>query len=633
MLLLILASQIFWIDEIVVTATRYPDPLLRIPVSVALIGSEELNIGFDLNDVLSSVAGIQGYTYGYGSLNTIGIRGLPSDETLVLLDGLPVNSIATGVGDVSFVPTELIKRVEVVKGPVSSLYGGNAVGGVVNIELRRDNFFKTGIGNQGYWGLHTSGSFGEVFHILGGGTHWDGDRTNDDLNRYFLAGGIKLKGIGLELRYSEKSFGVPGPVPGDYIPEFGDSTATAIGDREFDQRIIPNLSWTIRPAERIVIKNKTYLNYCRIDFRSYYRSCYPSFPALEHDYYRMANLGNELETRWDLPFDNRLGIGITYDYDSLDTESRIENDSTKELVSEDKWHKGNHRFGVFIEDRQTVSNLDLFLALRYDWDRRFPSQFSPSAGLSLLLTDWIRLRSHWGIAYRRPTFNDLYWPNGGNPDLVPEHGIGSEAGIDLFLPSDLIISLSGFYRRVTDKIAWVPTGNLWSPENINRVESYGGEVELRGKIFDLLSLDLNYTYLDPKSINQKPVYYDTTTKTYRFEDFDWPLINTPKHSASLRVSIDLLLIRAGISYRYTGRRYCFYPDYSQFPEITYQEKSIAPSAKTDLFLSLTAGNFTISFIVFNLTDRTDPIQFGNTIDDHDYPQAGRSFRFELSQKL
>ncbi|RKX69507.1 hypothetical protein DRP53_08045 [candidate division WOR-3 bacterium] len=633
MLPIIIFSQILWIDEIVVTATRFPDPILRVPVSVALITAKDFEAEFDLVGGLSNYAGIMGYSYGYGSLSTIGLRGLPSDQTLVLIDGLSVNSIATGVGDISFIPVDLIERVEVVKGPASSIYGGNATGGVINIKLRRDNFIKTGIGNNGFWALHTSGSVGELFHVLGGGTHWDGDRTNDDMSRYFITGGVKFGAIGLDLRYGEKRFGVPGPVPGDIIPEFGDSTASAIGDREFDQRIIPNLQFSFKPLPNVSIANNLYLNYTRIDFRTYYRNYYPSFPALENDYYRMATVGDEVITGVDFPFNNRLSIGLTYDYDTLDCRMVVDNDSTKERVSKLTWQKGNHRIGIFIEDRQTISTVDLFFALRYDRDKRFPARLSPAAGLSILLTDRIRLRTHWGMAYRRPTFNDLYWPNAGNPDLIPETGVGLESGFDLFLPHDFILSVTGFFRKVTDKIAWVPTGSLWSPQNINEARSTGGEMSITGRVYDLINLRLDYTYLNPEQINSEPVYYDTATNTYQLEEKRRPLINTPKHSARLKVSVDLGRVRTGLSHRYISARQNYYLDYSNFPEISYRKKVLSPTGNTNFFLALSSGNFDISFTIINLLDRRDPIQFGNSIDDQDYPRPGRSFRFELSQRI
>ncbi|HIE05810.1 MAG TPA: TonB-dependent receptor [bacterium (Candidatus Stahlbacteria)] len=633
MILLLFIGQIYWLDEIVVTATRYPEELVRIPVSVSVIDQDEIEDFLELNGALSGLPGLRPLNYGFGSLSTIGIRGLPADETLVLVDGVPINSVATGVGDLSFIPTELVKQVEVVRGPGSSIYGSNAVGGIVNIVTRKDDFLKSGIGNHNYWGLHSSGAVGEFFHLNGGGAHWDGERTNDELSRYFISSGINIRRLNLNCLYAEKSFGLPGPKPGEFIPEFGDSTAGSIFDHETDRRCLPVIGFEIEPAEGILITNKTFLNYCRIHYQTYYRH-YIGFPALENDQYITATLGDELQARFDLPFKNRIVIGGSYNYDTLIVNTTIDDDSLKRRFSDETWQIGSHRFGVWLEDRQAIGGLDLFGAVRYDQDKRFDPQISPSVGFSLRPTGRIRLRSHWGMAYRILTFNDLYWPNSGNPDLKPETGTGIEGGIDIFLPNDISLSLSGFNRKVADKIAWVPSGILWQPQNINKVKSIGIEVGLEGRVIEFVTYDLSYTYLDPKQINSEPISFDTLTNSYRFEERERILINTPKHSGRISLGVDLGFLRLGLATIITGTRYAYYADYfSQYPEVVYSEKEIAPSYITNLFIELSANRFSLRFGLDNLTGCRDPVQFGNSINDLDYPRPGRSFRFEVNQIL
>lgn len=633
MFLLLIIGQVYWLDEIVVTATRYPEELVRVPISVSVIDKEEIADYLELNDLLSGNGGLRPLNYGFGSLSTVGIRGLPSDETLILIDGVPVNSIATGVGDLSFIPTELIEKIEVVKGPASSIYGSNAVGGIVNIVVRKDDFLKSGIGNRGYWGLHSSGAVGDFFHINGGGTHWDGGRTNDEVSRYFISNSINIRNLSLNWFYSEKAFGLPGPQPGNFVPEFGDSTVSSIFDHETDRRFVPNIGLEIKPSDVITIINNLYVNYCRVHYQTYYRH-FMGFPAFENDQYITATIGDELQTRIDLPFRNRFLVGVSYNYDTLIVNTIIDDDSLKKRYSDEKWCKGNHRFGVWLEDRQTISRLDIFSSVRFDRDKRFEPQISPSFGFSLLATDRIRLRSHWGMAYRIPTFNDLYWPNSGNPDLVAEEGMGYEGGIDLFLPRDLTLTVSGFNRKVTDKIAWIPSGALWQPQNINKVKSQGVEFGLEGRLVEFVDYSLNYTYLDPKQINSEPVFYDTLTNSYQFEERERTLINTPTHSGRIAINIDLGFLRLGSTTIVTGRRSTYYADYfGQFPDVVYNEKEIAPSYITNLFLVLSANRFSLRFGIDNLTGCTDPVQFGNSIDDLDYPRTGRSFRFEVNQIL
>ena len=167
------------IGEVVVSATRGEKDISDVPASVGVVTQEEINKRsiLTVDQSLNTIPGVFDRR-GKGLMDTqasIALRGIPDQKrTLILMDGMPLNNAYTG--DVSWagLPLENIERVEVVKGPFSSLYGGNAMGGVVNIISRmpekREFTLKTGYGS--------SGTRGEAM---------------DDLQKYYLSYGDKIK--------------------------------------------------------------------------------------------------------------------------------------------------------------------------------------------------------------------------------------------------------------------------------------------------------------------------------------------------------------------------------------------------------------------------------------------------------
>lgn len=129
------------LESVVVTATRSPAEALNVPASVTVVGEDELEVRAPvrLGDALADVPGlyVRGAAMGTGFPGTgqgvLSLRGIPrTPRTLVMIDGQPVNNALTGGINVAGIPLESIERVEVVRGPYSALYGGAAMGGVVN---------------------------------------------------------------------------------------------------------------------------------------------------------------------------------------------------------------------------------------------------------------------------------------------------------------------------------------------------------------------------------------------------------------------------------------------------------------------------------------------------------------------
>ncbi|MCD8445589.1 TonB-dependent receptor plug domain-containing protein, partial [Tenacibaculum finnmarkense] len=124
----------YGLEEVVVTATRTKRQLSSIPMPVTLISKEQLQKSgaVRLKDILLEQTGIT-LVSDFGGSQGVQIQGVAADYTLILIDGVPVVGRASGNIDLSRLSVNNIKQIEIVKGPSSSLYGSEAIGGVINI--------------------------------------------------------------------------------------------------------------------------------------------------------------------------------------------------------------------------------------------------------------------------------------------------------------------------------------------------------------------------------------------------------------------------------------------------------------------------------------------------------------------
>ncbi len=128
------------LEEVVITAARLPEPRLEATASVLVINAVEIQKKEArlLPEVLRDVLGLHLVQNGAeGKQASVFLRGTNSDHTLVLIDGVRVNSTTTGGFDFSAISVDDIERIEVLKGPQSTLYGSDAIGGVINIITKR----------------------------------------------------------------------------------------------------------------------------------------------------------------------------------------------------------------------------------------------------------------------------------------------------------------------------------------------------------------------------------------------------------------------------------------------------------------------------------------------------------------
>lgn len=187
--------------------------------------------------------------------------------------------------------------------------------------------------------------------------------------------------------------------------------------------------------------------------------------------------------------------------------------------------------------------------------------FCPALSVLLRPKTYLPIRVRVNRNYRQPTFNDLYWVPGGNPDLKPEQGFSQEAGIGFEKKYgkksglwNLGLFATGFHSTMSNRIAWVPGPIFWAPENIDRTRAYGLETDAKATWGYLnqghedwgIVLSANYSYT--RSVRAKP----------RFEGdpaYGKQLLYIPMHLGSAGVELRYKNTRLFYRHRFTGLRY------------------------------------------------------------------------------
>ncbi len=638
-------NQVYEVEDLVVTATRYPAMLKDISAGTIVIDRQaiEAKSPSSIGDLLQNIAGIDIRDYGNaGSVSSVSIRGTPSSGVVILLDGIPLNSVQTGIADISSIDVHDVEQVEIIKGPVSSLYGANGIGGIINIITRKERISpeanacirKTGGRvlkpcSSADYSLEFAIPFKRVYYLTRARQLLSNSgRTNTDMSEFNLKNqiGFELKKIEVNFQnlFTGKNYGLPGPVPAYPAPLLGDSTATSIYDNQTDRLWLNSLSLNYRPFSNLRINTAFFGNFQN----SLYHTKYQFWTMTIEDYnYSSTTFGNNTSIIYESGLD-KFVAGLDFRYDTLNAEK-------KSLQTGDtSWSACAKNSGYWTAITKSISNhIKLNPCLRYDHNSAYGNFISPSLGMIIEINQRLWLKFSIARAFRAPGFNDLYWPIYGNKDLKPEHGNAYELRIETAPKYNLFTALSLFRRETNDRIAWLPTKEgLWKPQNVNYVIINGIETEMRTKIAKDFGIILDATYLFARQKNQELVYYDFINNTMEFQEIERDAAFIPDFTAS--VKCDYAVAHGfffNICLNYTSARTNYYENWSALPVISMDTKRIGPCFLVDLnvrkeFLE----HLNLKFGIKNLFDRKYAVQFGNSIQDKDFPMPRRTIFGEIS---
>ncbi|WP_337247184.1 TonB-dependent receptor domain-containing protein [Photobacterium halotolerans] len=546
-------------EVMVVTASQTEHPELTAPASVSSITREELD-NLVVNDVAEAIKKLPGININPGTSygrNEIKIRGLGADYTLLLINGRRINSrdgLLSAYGndfDLSSIPMSAVERIEVIRGPMSSLYGADALGGVVNVILRKPT-------------EETQGSVGYQFDGI---TEGSGGDTNK-LNAY-VSGAL-----------------IPDTLLGNLIVEKSDRDAwrtdksvnpdTDVLEERDELNLYSNLKWLVNEQQDIDLD----LIYSKDDR-----------DADWNNWGTAANNVQEME-RYNIAlthygywanFDSRLRYNL--DMSELRDDSELNGavgniDQTNNTVDGQlSGYLGDHlltggaeyrdtklknnltlntdsvnysQAAVYLQDEFSLGNLALTLSGRYDDHEVYGGEFSPRAYAVYKISDSWVVKGGVGKAFKAPSLNqysDSYSVLAcrgacsvvGNPDLKAETSLSYELGTS-YEADRWGAGLTLFQNDIDDMIQaenWDRVSTELSYFNVAEAEVKGVETMAWVDITDTVSLSANYMYTSAE---------DKDTKK--------DLILSPNHTANVQLDWQALEnLYAYTSYQYTGSQY------------------------------------------------------------------------------
>ena len=621
--------------DIVSGASKYAQKVTEAPSSVSIVTADEIRkYGYrTLADILRSVRSF--YTTYDRNYHYVGIRGFgrPGDynvRLLLLLDGHRINDNlddSASIGTEFAIDVDLIDRVEVIRGPSSSLYGANAFFGVINIVTKR---------GQKLSGLETAAeaasfgkykgrlSYGDKFRnglemILSGSIYdskgqdlyfkeFDDPATNngvaencdDDQYRSFF-GRLSCRDFILQGGYVSREKGIP---TASFESEFNDPR-----NRTVDGQAYVSLKYKHRFNNQLAVMARLSYNHYNYDGDYVFDYSEDDVPYIlvNKDVGRGKCWGGELKLTKNLMAKHRFVLGAEY----RDNIQQDQSNYDEKVYLDDKRDAKN--WALYVQDEFQILNPLIFNAgLRYDHYDTFGGTANPRLGLIYTPIEKTSLKLLLGWAFRSPNAYELYYHDGedtqkSNPDLKTETIETHELVVEQYLGRRLRGSVAGFYYEIDDLISQQtdPADELIVFKNLEKIEARGLELELEWTCDSGLRGRASYTFQYVKNQQTGDV-----------------LTNSPKHLAKFSIGVPLIKEKlfAGMESHYMSTRR------------TLANSDADAFWLTNLTLSGTKllKGLEVSASVYNLFDK----KYGDPGSEEHLPgvieQDGRSLRLQLT---
>jgi vitamin B12 transporter len=482
------------LEEIVVTATRVPVAPDESPTALTVLRREQIDQKQvrTVADALREVPGVHVVRTGQpGAVTTVFLRGANSEHTLVLIDGVRVNNAFNTQFDFANLSVDHVERIEVLRGPQSTLYGSEAIGGVINIVTRRDAPRPTGSvlveGGQND-SLRARGAFAMRDGKLGlaGETSYfttDNERINSDLFAWNASGRISYDAlerlrVSFHARYLQSEAGAPGSRfandPNDLL-----RTENSLFALSFDAD--PADWWNAR------------LTLSRAHERSRFEAPEPNPPFFFGGFESgVVADRDQLDFQNIFTFDemHRIMVGGTFDRSEADFESTF---SAFRRDASSKSGYAQYEFSPVEAFTFTAGGrVDDFSSFGTHGTYRFGGRYTvPQCGAIL--------RANVGTGFRAPSLRDLFFPGFSNPDLKPEKSLGWDVGVEQPLAGDkLRLGVTYFHNEYDDLIiSQFPADPPLA--NVGKAKSFGIESFVVWVPTPELTLRAAYTWMDAEN--------------------------------------------------------------------------------------------------------------------------------------
>lgn len=538
-------SGFYRMNEVVISATKTLSNSVELANSISVIDSEQIsNSNFNnVFDVLRNETGIsftrQG---GNGTLSNIYIRGANSSHTLVLIDGVEVNltNDPSGVYDFSALPIDNIERIEVLRGPQSTLYGSDALAGVINIISKKGtgspkfsllteggsyNSYKAQLGVNGSlqklnYSVALSRTGSDGFSIASekyGNTEKDGYTFNNisSILGYNISENVAVN-FYTRFTKSKSDYDQFGGV-------FGDDPTYVFNQEEFSVRgegKVKSLDgkWN----------QKLGLSFIR-NVRKYSYDTSAASIFYSHSLYDGRKYKLDWQNDFQLSESNLLTSGVDFEYEEMSSEYFSLNYVGLPDYASIFPLKNSKTIGGYIQDQLNLGNMFFASAgIRYDHHNQFGSQITYRFAPAFLITGTsTKIRATVGTGFKAPSLFNLYDPTYGNENLKPEKSFGWDVGAEQFLSKkNFSIGVTYFDNKFSDMFGF--DNVTFKTININKAETNGVEVFTKVILFDYLTLKANYTFT--KAVD----------KSENTPDFGKKLLRRPENKIGLLIDYSFI---------------------------------------------------------------------------------------------
>lgn len=507
------------LNEVVVTATKSSIKQSQTGKVITVIDRATLDrsMGKDLSQLLTEQAGlvINGATSNPGKDKSVFLRGAKNDYTVILINGLPVTdpSGVTGAFDLRMLPIDQIERIEIVKGAQSTLYGSNAVAGVINIITRKGGGkaaqltgnFSAGSYNSYKANLGLSGSADKLSYSIGF-IHNESDGISeakdtlpaktydkDGFNQngvYVNMDGEVLLGFHIKpwFRYNRFKGGYDNGAFSDDASRYSASLLSAGAAAQ----------WNFTNGSVVAQYGYDEIN------RNYFSATYNSNSLFEG-----TSKIAELYATYKLSEHFKLLAGI---------------DHRRQTSTDSNAHITSPYLSIFAQNL-FVQGLNIEAGGRYNNHSRYGDNFTYSFNPSFLIKEKVKIFANLATAFRAPALTELYGPFGSNPDLKPEKSTTYEGGVQTQL--GLLDLRAVYFNRHTKNV--IIYGPAFSYINLDKQKDHGFEIEPTLQINKNLQVKMYYAFVDG----------DVTTKVNGKDTSYFNLLRRPKHTFGLTANYQL----------------------------------------------------------------------------------------------
>lgn len=523
------AAENIYLDKLVVTASRTEqsrDNLLR---DITVITREEIERAgaASLTDLLRSQPGVQiSSNGGAGTASSIYLRGSNDQHLVVLIDGLRINSATLGTTAFENLPLGQIERIEILRGPASSLYGADAIGGVIQIFTRK--------GEAGKPLLHAAAGFGSY------------DTKTGEVG---ISGGIGALSYGLNISSLDTNSFSAKRIRDNSIDKDDDGYRNLSASAYLELALKEGHTWGLQFFEskgRNEFDNG-YDNYGNQTQQAYAFTSKNQFTDFWHSTFKLGMGVDDNDSHARPSLRNPTGVSrfrteqqqLTWQNDlSLPlglltlAYERLEQDADSKSSPNSSFKKGRNNDSFLASYLIDHGNHSLQLSLREDHNSQYGNHTTGGAGYGYRITPAWRVTTSYGSAFKAPTFNQLYFPNFGDPNLSPEKSDNVEASLR-YGGQQLNASLTVFENKIRNLIEFSGPATAgctfagFCPVNVGKTSIPGATLDGSWHVTDALLLSGNLTIQSPRDeendnlATRRSNRYGAVNLLHNWRDLQW----------------------------------------------------------------------------------------------------------------